>query len=203
MESLARLKPVFGGKDGLITAGNAPGINDGACAMVLMSESKAREFGLEPLAAIVSYGFWATDPPYLHTVPAMAIGRALEKAGLSLDQMDLLEINEAFAAVTLTSLRMLAAERVLVGANVSAGSGLTSGKVEIGQVNDSRLAALKDRTNVNGGAVAMGHPIGASGARIVATLALELARRGARYGAAGICSGSAQGDAVVVENLRR
>ncbi|MBM3268492.1 MAG: acetyl-CoA C-acyltransferase [Candidatus Sericytochromatia bacterium] len=202
-EGLAKLKPVFGGKEGLITAGNAPGINDGACALVLMSESKARQLGLEPLAAIVGYGFVATDPPYLHTVPAMAIGRALAKADLTVDQLDLLEINEAFAAVTLTSLRMLAAERVLVGANVQAGSGLQSGKVEIGQVSDARLAALEERTNVNGGAVAMGHPIGASGARIVATLALELARRGGRYGAAGICSGSAQGDAVIVENLRR
>ncbi len=202
-EALAKLKPVFGGPEGLITAGNAPGINDGASALVLMSEAKAKQLGLEPMAAIVGYGMVATDPPYLHTVPAMAIQRALERTGLSLDQLDLLEINEAFAAVTLTSLRILAAERVLVGANVAAGSGLRSGKVEIGQVNESRLAALKERTNVNGGAVAFGHPIGASGARIVATMAYELIRRGGRYGAAGICSGSAQGDAIIIENLRR
>jgi acetyl-CoA C-acetyltransferase len=202
-EGLAKLKPVFGGTEGLITAGNAPGINDGACALVLMNESKAKQLGLEPIAAIVSHGKVATDPPYLHTVPAMAIQRALEKADLTLDQLDLVEINEAFAAVTLTSLRLLSAERVLVGANVATGSNLQSGKVEISQVSDSRLAALMERTNVNGGAVALGHPIGASGARLIATMAFELSRRGGRYAAAGICSGSAQGDAVIIENLRR
>lgn len=201
-ETLAKLKPVFGGPEGLITAGNAPGINDGAAALVLMSEARARQLGLEPLAAIVGYGMVATDPPYLHIVPAMAIGRALERTGLTLDQMDLLEINEAFAAVTLTSLRLLAAERALVGAGVG-GSASQGGKVEIGRVSEDRLAALAERTNVNGGAVAMGHPIGASGARIVATLAYELGRRGGRYGVAAICSGSAQGDAVIIENLRR
>ncbi|MBU6429343.1 MAG: acetyl-CoA C-acyltransferase, partial [Cyanobacteria bacterium REEB65] len=200
-DALAKLKPAFGA-DGLITAGNAPGVNDGACAMVLMSERKAEELDIEPLAAIVGYGMVAQDPPYLHTVPALAIQAALERTGLTVDQLDRLEINEAFAAVTLTSLRLLAQERALVGANVG-GSGMPSGKVEISQVSESRLAALEDRTNVNGGAVAMGHPIGASGARLIATLAYELARSGGRYGAAGICSGSAQGDAVILENLRR
>ncbi len=202
VEALARLKPAFGA-DGLITAGNAPGVNDGACALVIMTERKAEELGVEPLAAIVGYGMVAQDPPYLHTVPALAIQRALERTGLSVDQLDRIEINEAFAAVTLTSLRILAQERVLVGASVVAGSGYSSGKVELGQFSDTRFRALADRTNVNGGAVAMGHPIGASGARIVSTLALELVRSGSRYGAAGICSGAAQGDAVILENLRR
>lgn len=200
-EGLAKLKPVFDA-DGTVTAGNAPGINDGACAILLMSERKAQELGLEPIAAIVGYGFVAQEPKYLHTVPALAIQNALDKADLGIDQIDLLEINEAFAAVTLVSTRILAQERVLVGANVGS-SGLKAGKVEIGKVDDARLAKLRDRTNVNGGAVAMGHPIGVSGARLIATLALELGRRGARFGAAGICSGSAQGDAIILENLRR
>ncbi len=202
LETLAKLKPAFGA-DSLITAGNAPGINDGAGAVVLMSERKAELLGLEPIAAIVSYGMVAQDPPYLHIVPAMAIQEALSRASLTVDQLDRIEINEAFAAVTLTSLRILAKERVLVGAHVNGGSSRQGGKVELAEASDARVAALAERTNVNGGAVAMGHPIGASGARLLATLAFELARTGGRYGAAGICSGSAQGDAVILENLRR
>jgi acetyl-CoA C-acetyltransferase len=189
-EGLAKLRPVFGA-EGMVTAGNAPGINDGACALVLMSEERASELGLDPLAAIVGHGWVATEPPYLHTVPALALEKAMARTGVDLDALDRLEINEAFAAVTLTSTRILAGRKVPAGVGASA------------DVDSGYLDALRARTNVNGGAVAMGHPIGASGARIVATLAYELARSGGRYGAAAICSGSAQGDAIIIENLRR
>ncbi len=175
-ETLAKLRPAFS-PDGTITAGNAPGVNDGAAALVIMSETKARELGLKPLAAIVGHAKVGELPPYLATVPALAIQKALKQAGLSVDDLDLLEINEAFAAVTLTSTKILA------------------------EGDAGRMQALREKTNVNGGAVAMGHPIGASGARLVSTLAYELNRRGARYGAAAICSGAAQGDAIILERL--
>lgn len=168
LEKLAKLKPIFM-DDGTITAGNAPGVNDGASALLVMSREKADELGLKPLARIVSHGEVAQDYPYLATVPALAIKLALEKANLNVSDLDLVEINEAFAAVTLTSTKLL-------------------------EVNP-------DIVNVNGGAVALGHPIGASGARLLTTLTHELIHQGKRYGAAGICSGAAQGDAVILENL--
>lgn len=164
LEGLARLKPLKAG--GSVTAGNAPGVNDGAAAMVVMSRRKADQLGVEPLAVHLAQGEANDENRYLHTVPADAIRRALARAGLDLGEMDLIEINEAFAAVTLRSMQMLGVDA--------------------------------DRVNVNGGAVAIGHPIGASGARILGTLVYELRRRGARYGAAGICSGMAQGEATVV-----
>jgi acetyl-CoA C-acetyltransferase len=169
-ERLARLKPAFGA-DGTITAGNAPGVNDGAAALVVMSEERAKALGLEPLAAVVGHAMVGEKAPYLHTVPALAIRKALAKTGLELADLSLIEINEAFAAVALTSIQLLGAD--------------------------------PDRVNVRGGAVALGHPIGASGARLVATLAHGLIASGARYGAAAICSGAAQGDAIILENLRR
>lgn len=164
LEDLARLKPLKAG--GSVTAGNAPGVNDGASAMVLMSESEARELGISPLAYFVSQGESNDENRYLHVVPAQAITRALKKANLSLTDIGLFEINEAFAAVTIRSVQMLGIDPEIV--------------------------------NVNGGAVAMGHPIGASGARILGTLILEMRRRSIAYGAAGICSGMAQGEATVV-----
>lgn len=167
-DKLAKLKPAFGA-DGTITAGNAPGVNDGAAALVLMSEEEAERRGLKPLAAIVSHAMVGERPPYLHTVPALAIQKALAKVGMKVDQMDVMEVNEAFAAVTLTSLKLMDADPT--------------------------------KMNVKGGAVAMGHPIGASGARLVTTLAYELIASGKKYGAAGICSGAAQGDAIILENL--
>ncbi|HEY9897580.1 MAG TPA: acetyl-CoA C-acetyltransferase [Pantanalinema sp.] len=175
-EALAKLRAAFT-KDGVITAGNAPGISDGAAALVLMSERKAHELGLKPLAAIVGHAKVGAEPAYLSTVPGLAIQKALAQANLTVDQMDLFEINEAFAAVTLRSTDIL--------------SGGDAGKRE----------AIRERTNVNGGAIALGHPIGASGARIVASLAHELSRRGGRYGVAAICSGAAQGDAIILERL--
>ena len=165
IEALTKLKPVFT-KDGSVTAGNAPGVNDGACMLLVMSRDKARELGLKPLAKIVSHASIGQDVPYLATVPAMATEKALKKAGLTVKDLDIMEINEAFASVALKSMSML---------------GIDESKV-----------------NVNGGAIALGHPIGASGARILLTLAREMERRNAKYGAAAICSGTAQGDCVIL-----
>jgi acetyl-CoA C-acetyltransferase len=165
---LAKLKPAFS-PEGTVTAGNASQISDGAAAVVVTSEQAAEELGLAPLAEIVAYGMSADRYPSLHTVPALALQKALKKAGLEAQDLALLEINEAFAAVPLHSARMLGVDEALV--------------------------------NVNGGAVALGHPIGASGTRIVLTLAHELRRRGAAVGAAAICGGGGQGDALVIRRI--
>jgi acetyl-CoA C-acetyltransferase len=167
-EALAGLKPLKTG--GSVTAGNAPGVNDGAAAVILISSRKMHELGIQPLAYLVAQGEANDENRYLHTVPADAICNALRKAGLRLDQIGLFEINEAFAAVTLKSVQMLGIDPDLV--------------------------------NVNGGAVAIGHPIGASGARILGALMLEMHRRGTEYGAAGICSGMAQGEATIIQRAR-
>lgn len=165
-DALSRLPPVYA-ENGTITAGNAPGVGDGAAALVLMSEAKASELGLEPLARILGQAESALQAPYIATAPALAIQKLLAKTGHRIEDIDLFEINEAFAAVTLTSGRLLGCDM--------------------------------ERVNVNGGAVALGHPIGASGARILLTLMLELRRRGGGLGVAAICSGTAQGDAVLIE----
>jgi acetyl-CoA C-acetyltransferase len=166
IEALAKLSPAFV-KDGSHTAGNSPGVNDGAGALVLASEEWAKSEGRDPLARIVATGEVADDFAYLARTPANAAKVALERAGLKAEDIDLWEINEAFASVAINSVRML-------------------------EVDD-------DRVNVNGGAIALGHPIGASGARILTTLVLELRRRGGGLGCAAICSGGGQGDAVIVE----
>ena len=164
-ETLARLPAAFD-RDGTITAGNASQISDGAAAVLVMSAERARARGLEPLAEIVAHGMSAERFAWLHTVPALALSRALEKAGLRTADLDLVEINEAFAAVALNASRMLGLD--------------------------------EERVNVNGGAVALGHPIGASGARLVLTLAHELRRRGAELGGAALCGGGGQGDALII-----
>ncbi|EIM07391.1 acetyl-CoA acetyltransferase [Planococcus antarcticus DSM 14505] len=166
IEALAKLKPAFG-KDGTITAGNAPGINDGAAALVLMSEERAQNEGKNILAHILSHTEVAIEPHRFPETPGIVINELLKKTGKSLDDIDLFEINEAFAAVALASSKI---------------AGLDAKKV-----------------NVNGGSVALGHPIGASGARIILTLAYELKRRGGGIGIAAICSGGGQGDAVMIE----
>ena len=166
LEKLAQLPPAFE-KEGLVTAGNAPGISDGAAALILTSAERARELGLEPLAEIVSQGMASLEPRYIATVPYEAARIALEKAGLTAAQMKLIEVNEAFAAVALTSIKLGGWD--------------------------------EDKVNVNGGAVALGHPIGASGARILITLIAELRRLGGGYGLATICSGAAQGEATIVK----
>jgi acetyl-CoA C-acetyltransferase len=165
LEKLAAL-PGLAGKDGSHTAGNSPGVNDGAGAVVVASEQWASANAKEVLATIIAQAQVADEFAYLARTPAVAARKALEKAGLKAEDIDLWEINEAFASVTLNSMRMLGIE--------------------------------EERVNVNGGAVALGHPIGASGARILGSLVLELRRRGGGLGCAAICSGGGQGDAVIV-----
>ena len=165
LESLSKLPAAFS-KDGTITAGNASQISDGAAAVVVMSKERAQKMGVEPLVEIVAHGMSADRYAWLHTVPALALSNALKKAGLDVDDLELVEINEAFAAVALNVTRMLALD--------------------------------EESVNVNGGAVALGHPIGASGARLVLTVANELKRRGLRTGAAALCGGGGQGDALIV-----
>ena len=166
LEALAKLPPIFT-KDGSHTAGNSPGVNDGAGALVVSSDEWAKANGRQALATVVAQAAVADDFPYLARTPANATKAALEKAGLSVDDIDLFEINEAFASVALNSVRML---------------GIDESKV-----------------NVNGGAIALGHPIGASGGRILGSLIHELRRRGGGLGVAAICSGGGQGDAIIVE----
>jgi len=167
-EALAKLRPAFD-PQGSVTAGNAPGVNDGAAALVVTSEEEAEARGLKPLATIIATGTSAWDVPYLAYVPEMAARNALSKAGLSLEDMSVIEINEAFASVTLIS-----SARLGIDAN-------------------------SDLVNPNGGAIALGHPVGASGARLILTMAHELKRRGGGYGLAAICSGLAQGDAMIIK----
>jgi acetyl-CoA C-acetyltransferase len=166
LQSLSKLPPIFL-KDGSHTAGNSPGVNDGGGAIVVASSEWASRNGKVVLATIVAQAQVADDFPYLARTPANAATKALALAGLTVDDIDLWEINEAFASVTLNSMRMLGID--------------------------------EDKVNVNGGAVALGHPIGASGARILGTLVYELRRRGGGLGCAAICSGGGQGDAVIVE----
>jgi acetyl-CoA C-acetyltransferase len=166
LEQLSKLPPIFV-QDGTHTAGNSPGVNDGAGALVFSSDEWARRNDRRPLATIVAQAAVADDFPYLARTPARAARKALDKAGLDAEQIDLWEINEAFASVVLNSIRMLGID--------------------------------ENRVNVNGGAIALGHPIGASGARILGSLVLELRRRGGGLGCAAICSGGGQGDAVIVE----
>jgi acetyl-CoA C-acetyltransferase len=166
VESLAKLKPVFD-PEGTTTAGNAPGVNDGASCVVVCSEEFAAQRGLEPLATILAQAYVADDFAYLARTPARAGQAALERAGRSIEDVQRVEINEAFSSVALNSMRMLGAD--------------------------------EGRTNVNGGAVALGHPIGASGGRIVGTMVHELRRNGGGLGLAAICSGGGQGDALLIE----
>jgi acetyl-CoA C-acetyltransferase len=165
-EGLAALKPAFKA-DGTVTAGNAPGVNDGAGAVIVTSEEFAKKRGLTVLATIVSQGYVADDFAYLARTPAKAGAIALDKAGKTIDDVERVELNEAFASVVLNSAKMLGAD--------------------------------EEKVNVNGGAVALGHPIGASGARILGTMVHELRRNGGGLGLAAICSGGGQGDALLIE----
>jgi 3-oxoadipyl-CoA thiolase len=167
LERLAKLRPAFR-EGGTVTAGNASTLNDGAACLVLASERKAAELGAEPLARVVSVGVAGVDPAVMGIGPLKAIPRALAAAGLALADVDLVEINEAFAAQVLACARELGID--------------------------------EERLNVNGGAIALGHPLGCSGARLVTSLAWELRRRGARYGVVSLCVGVGQGVATVIEN---
>jgi acetyl-CoA C-acetyltransferase len=164
-ESLSKLKPAFM-KDGTITAGNASQISDGGAALIVMPADKASSLGLEPLATVIAHGQVAGPDTALHLQPSNAIKRAAQKAGLDAAALDLYEINEAFAAVSLAAAK--------------------------------DLGVSEDKVNVNGGAVALGHPIGMSGARLILTLAYELKRRGGGVGAAALCGGGGQGDALII-----
>jgi acetyl-CoA C-acetyltransferase len=166
LETLAKL-PAVGGSDATHTAGNAPGVNDGAAAVIVASDEWAKANGRAALARVISYGTVADDFAYLARTPAKAAKQALDKIGKSPEDVDLWEVNEAFASVAINSLRMLGVD--------------------------------EESVNVNGGAIALGHPIGASGARIVGALVHELRRRGGGLGCAAICSGGGQGDAIVIE----
>jgi 3-oxoadipyl-CoA thiolase len=165
-EVLAGLRPVFK-KDGTVTAGNASPLNDGASAVVLMSRSEAQRRGLEPLARFVAAGAAGVHPDYMGIGPVPATARALDQAGVKLNEVDLFEINEAFAAQSVACMRLLGIDQ--------------------------------EKVNVNGGAIALGHPLGSSGSRLVSTLVLEMGRRGARYGVATMCIGVGQGIASVWE----
>jgi 3-oxoadipyl-CoA thiolase len=168
MEKLAKLKPAFR-EGGTVTAGNSSTLNDGAACLVLGNEEAARELGRDPMARVVSIGVAGVDPAYMGIGPMIAIPKALERAGLKLDQIDLIELNEAFAS------------QVLACAD--------------------GLGIDEERLNVNGGAIALGHPLGCSGARLMTSLVWELRRRGGRYGIATLCVGVGQGVATVVEAL--
>jgi len=169
IEGLSKLRPAFK-KDGTVTAGNASGINDGAAAVLVTSDEKSKELGLKPVASIISYAVAGVDPSIMGIGPVPAIQKALDKAGLSLDDIDLFELNEAFAAQSLAVL--------------------------------SDLPIAEDKINVNGGAIALGHPIGASGTRILVTLLHEMKRRkDAKRGLAALCIGGGMGIAIIVEKI--
>ena len=167
LERLAKLKPIFR-EGGTVTAGNSSSLNDGAACLVLASEERASELGREPLARIVATGSAGVDPGYMGIGPVPASRKALQRAGLTIDEIDLVELNEAFASQVLASMRELGIDH--------------------------------DKLNVNGGAIAIGHPLGCSGARLLGTLAHELRRRGGRYGLVTLCIGVGQGLAAVIEN---
>ena len=168
LEKLVRLRPAFR-EGGTVTAGNSSSLNDGAACVVLATAERAKALGAKPLARIVSVGAAGVDPGYMGVGPVPATRKALDRAGLSVDEIDLVELNEAFAAQVLASIR--------------------------------ELGIPHEKVNVNGGAIALGHPLGCSGARILTTLVWEMRRRGARYGLATMCVGVGQGVATIVENL--
>jgi acetyl-CoA C-acetyltransferase len=172
MEGLARLKTIYGSPT--VTAGNAPGLDAGAAAVIIMRRSTAEEKGVKPLATILAVASGASEPRRMAELPGFVIQKALKSAGLGIDAMDVIEINEAFAAVTLVSTKILA------------------------EKNETKWREILKKTNPNGGAIAIGHPVGASGARILMTMMYELKRRGGGLGVCAICGGLAQGDCVVI-----
>jgi len=173
LEKLANLQPAFKG-DGVVTAGNSSQISDGAAAILVMSEDKAKELGLKPMARFVSFAMVGTDPVLMLTGPIPATEKALDRAGLSIDDIDLFEVNEAFASVPI------------------------AWRMEYGGTDP---AALWDKTNVNGGAIAIGHPLGASGARVMNSLLWELERTGGRYGLQTMCEGGGMANATIIERI--
>ena len=173
LEKLANLQPAFKG-DGVVTAGNSSQISDGAAAILVMSEDKAKELGLKPMARFISFAMVGTDPVLMLTGPIPATEKALDRAGLSIDDIDLFEVNEAFASVPI------------------------AWRMEYGGTDP---AALWDKTNVNGGAIAIGHPLGASGARVMNSLLWELERTGGRHGLQTMCEGGGMANATIIERI--
>jgi acetyl-CoA C-acetyltransferase len=173
LEALAKLPAIYGSPTA--TAGNAPPLSAGASAILIMTRKKAAEKGLKPLATIVDAVGFAMDPRRISEIPAYTIEKALKRTGLTIDQMDLIEINEAFAAVTLTATKLLA------------------------KGDAKKSEEIKAKPNINGGAIALGHPVGATAARITMHIAYELNRRGGGYGVAAICGGLAQGEAIILK----
>jgi acetyl-CoA C-acetyltransferase len=173
IEGLSKLPTIYGSKT--CTAGNSPGLDAGASMVIIMTRQKAEDMGVKPLATILATASVAREPERMAEVPAFAIQKALAKTKFSVDDMDVIEINEAFAAVPLVSTHIL-----------SGG-------------NENKWKTIKDKTNINGGAIAIGHPVGASGARILMTAMYELRRRGGGMAACGICGGLAQGDAAIIK----
>ncbi len=178
LAALAKLRPAFK-KDGTVTAGNASGINDGASAVILASAAAVEKYDLDPIAELIAYGQGGLAPELMGLGPVPAINQALTRAGLILAQMELIELNEAFAAQ---------------------GLGVMT---ELSRQHDVDMTWFEDKTNVNGGAIALGHPLGASGGRITVTLLHELQKQGLEYGLASLCIGGGMGTALVVKNLKR
>lgn len=172
LEGLAKLKTV--NQSPTVTAGNAPGLNTGAGAVILMSESEAKRRGIKPLATFVSHAQASGHPKYIATIPAFAAQKALKKAGMTIDQMDVIEINEAFAVMPIASTKLL------------------------GNDDPAKTEAIRKKTNINGGAIAIGHPTGATGARLVMTTAYELRRRGGGYGLITICGGVGESESFII-----
>lgn len=184
LEALEKLKPVFDKITGSVTAGNSSPITDGACALLVMSEEKAKELGLKPLGYITAFTEVGLDPSRMGLGPAYAISKLLKETGLTLDQIDLIEINEAFAGQVLSARKALASKEFAEKA--------LGRKEPVGEIN-------MDILNVNGGAIALGHPLGASGARLILTLLLELKKRKKKRGIASLCIGGGQGQASLLE----
>jgi acetyl-CoA acetyltransferase family protein len=183
-EALAKLKPVFDRRTGTVTAGNASQVTDGAVALLVMSEQRAAELGFTPLGALVGYAYAGCDPSRMGLGPTFAMARVEEQTGLTLDDADLVEINEAFAAQTLAVLKSVQSEKFA--------KKFLGREQALGEIPSEKL-------NVNGGAIALGHPVGATGARIILTSLKELQRRKAKRALVSLCVGGGQGAALWLE----
>ncbi len=187
VEKLAKLRPYFDKKSGTVTVGNACPITDGGSALLLVSEETLKKYNLDPIARIVDYHFHGLEPERMGMGPLLAMDGVFRRTGLTLEQMDLVEINEAFAA------QVLAVKMAMADKKAAGRFGIDKAW---GEIPDEKL-------NVNGGAIAMGHPVGSTGSRLAVTLTHELARRKAKYGIASLCIGGGQGGAVIIENLKK
>lgn len=177
LEKLAGLRPAFK-KDGSVTAGNASGVNDGAAMVLLVSEEAIKKYNLKPLAEIIGYDQAGVGPEVMGLGPVPAINKVLKRTGMTLNDMDLIELNEAFAAQSLGVVK------------------------ELSETNNVTEESILEKTNVNGGAIALGHPIGASGARIIVTLIHEMKKRNSNYGLASLCIGGGMGTSIILKNIK-